>query len=225
MTNNKKHLVWDLPTRLFHWLLAISIGAQWFTGEQGDSWLEWHFYIGYFILGLIVFRIVWGFIGPRYARFSDFLVTPGTLIEYLKGNLPDQPGHPPLGGLMVLFFLSVILAQAVSGLFTTDDIFSEGPFRSLISGEMQDIADWVHANLFLFIQIAAAVHILAAFYYMLIKKNNLIKPMLDGKKQVNADQGIDSSELLLAIAIVVIVTCLIALALYYAPAPVEDEYW
>lgn len=225
MANKQKHLIWDLPTRLFHWLLAISIAAQWFTGEQGDKFLEWHFYIGYFILGLIIFRIIWGFVGTRYARFSDFMVTPGTLIKYLKGELEEQPGHPPLGGLMVLFFLVVILAQAVSGLFTTDDIFSDGPFRSAVSGEVQDLADWAHANLFLAIQIAAAVHIAAAFYYLLIKKSNLIKPMLDGKKLVLPHQKVASSKLFLALIIAVLVAGLIALALYLAPAPVEDDYW
>lgn len=225
MADKQKQLVWDLPTRLFHWLLALSIGAQWFTGEQGNSWLEWHLYIGYFILGLIAFRIIWGFVGTRYARFSDFIVSPRTFVKYLKGELEESTGHPPLGGLMVLFFLVVILAQAVSGLFTTDDIFTDGPFRSLISGEMQELADWAHGNLFLLIQIAAAVHIAAAFYYLLVKKTNLIKPMLDGKKEIEAINSIASSKLLLAAVLIAIVASLIVLALYFAPAPVEDEYW
>lgn len=220
--NKNKYLVWDLPTRLFHWLLALAIGAQWFTGEQGDSWLTWHFYIGYFTIGLILFRIIWGFVGTRYARFSDFLVMPGTLFTYLKGNWQERPGHPPLGGLMVLFFLSVILVQAVSGLFTTDDIFTDGPFRSALSGELQDKADWAHANLFLIIQIAAAVHIAAAFFYLLVKKSNLIMPMITGKKEVEEHQSINSSKLILAGVLIAVIAAGIVLVLSMAPAPVEE---
>lgn len=223
--NKNKHLVWDLPTRLFHWLLAFSIGAQWFTGEQGDKYLQWHFYIGYFVIGLILFRIIWGFVGTRYARFSDFIPTPGTLLNYLKGNWQERPGHPPLGGLMVVFFLLVILAQAVSGLFTTDDIFTDGPFRTAVSGEIQDVADWAHGNLFLLIQIAAAVHIAAAFFYLFVKKSNLILPMINGKKDVEANQAITSSKLLLAIVLIAVIAGGIVLALNMAPAPVEEDYW
>ena len=222
MSNAAKKLVWDLPVRLFHWLLALAIGAQWYTGEQGEDWLTWHFYIGYFTLGLIVFRIVWGFTGTRYARFSQFFPTPQRLKHYFTLQQATV-GHPPLGGLMIIFMLTLLLLQAVSGLFTTDDIFTDGPWRSVASKELQDTADWLHANLFSIIQMAVALHVLAAFYYLLVKKRDLITPMLTGKKNTDNDQAIAGSNLPLAL----IIAATIAVATYFliVSAPVVDDYY
>ena len=221
----KKHLVWDLPTRLFHWILVILIAAQWFTAEQGDEYLSLHFYLGYATLSLIVFRIIWGLVGTRYALFSDFLVSPRQLLAYLAGKLPSTPGHPPLGGLMVVVLLITILLQALSGLVTSDEIFTDGPFRSLLSDEWQGRADWLHGNLFLVIQVAVTVHVGAAFYYLLFRKENLISAMFSGKKVITKEQAIPSSKVAMALIIVLLVIAALALALFYAPAPIDDEYY
>ena len=225
MEQVKRNLVWDFPTRVFHWLLALSVAAQWYTGEQGDDWLEWHFYIGYFVLSLLLFRIVWGFVGTRYARFSDFLVAPKTMLNYLKGKHPTSVGHPPLGGLMVLFFLGLLLVQGITGLFTTDEIFTDGPWRSVLSGDMQDLADWVHGNLFGVIQLAIFIHIAAAFYYLFFRKLNLITPMLHGYKNVSSDQGITDSKWLKGLIILVAAVVVIALVVWLAPEAQEDDYY
>ena len=224
-TPKSVHLVWDIPVRLFHWLLVLCIAAQWFTAEQGEDWLEWHFYIGYFTIGLIVYRIIWGFVGTRYAKFVDFIPSPKSLMAWLKGTSNDYVGHPPLGALMVLFLLLVILLQGISGLFTTDDIFTDGPWREVLSSQMQDYADWLHGNLFTLIQIAAAIHIGAAFYYLLVKKSNLISPLITGNKRVTADQGIPSSKLLTAVIVLAIVAVLIYLMVSLAPEPTVDDFY
>lgn len=226
VSNNKKSgLVWDLPVRLFHWLLVIAIAAQWYTGEQGDSWLEWHFYIGYFVLGLILFRIIWGLCGTRYALFSEFLVSPAKALKSLKQEVSTYIGHTPLGGYMALFLMTVILLQAVSGLFTSDEIFTDGPYRSILSSEYQDFADWAHGNLFTVIQVAVALHIAAALYYLLVKKHNLIRAMFDGKKQVSQQQSIESSKLWLACIVLAIVTAIMVSVVYFAPEVQVDDYF
>ena len=124
----KLQLIWDLPLRLFHWLFAISILASWYTSEQEGEMIEQHMQLGYFILGLVVFRIIWGFVGTKHARFSQFFPTPFKIINYLKSSQSDEQnkhaGHNPLGSLMVFLMLLLILLQAVSGLFINDDIFS-----------------------------------------------------------------------------------------------------
>ena len=140
--------------------------------------------------------------------------TPGLLIlslrlkslkAWFKGDISNHVGHPPLGALMVVFLLIVVLAQGISGLFTTDDIFTDGPWRSALSSDMQDYADWIHGNFFTIIQVAAAIHIAAAFYYLLVKKTNLIKPMISGRKLVSESEGIKSSKLILALIVLLIV--------------------
>lgn len=222
---HKPGLVWDLPVRLFHWLLAVAIGAQWYTGEQGGEWLVWHFYIGYFVLGLILFRIIWGFWGTRYARFSQFIVSPVGAFRYLKGQQPASPGHNPLGGYMVLLLLLIVFLQALSGLFTSDEIFTDGPWRSVLSHDYQDLADWIHGNLFTVIQAAVALHIFAALYYLIVKKLNLIRPMIDGKKLITEQQQINSSRLMTALVILLLVTAVVVSVVYFAPEVSEDYFF
>ena len=119
----EKRLVWDLPVRLFHWLLVLSILAAYLTREFETR--EWHMRIGYWTIGLVLFRLIWGFVGPRHARFSNF-IRPGKVGSYLgtvfRRDATPSIGHNPLGGIMVLVMLLMVLAQAVSGLFITDDI-------------------------------------------------------------------------------------------------------
>lgn len=224
-SNNKKSLlVWDLPVRLFHWLLVLALAGLWFTGEQGDDWLTWHFYLGYFVLGLIIFRVLWGVFGTRYALFKHFIVSPIKAISSLKQQ-QDTPGHTPLGGYMALLLMMAVLLQAVSGLFTSDEIFTDGPWRSVVGAEYQDLADWAHHNLFTLIQIAAAIHIAAAFYYLLFKKNNLIMAMINGKKMIDEEQRIASSKLWLALVMLLIAAAIIYILITLAPEASLDDYY
>ncbi len=222
----KKYLVWDLPTRVFHWLLVVMIGLQWLTSELGGDYLTWHFYIGYATLGLVLFRLIWGFVGSRYARFWQFLVSPKKVVEYLRGtNKQAYIGHNPLGGLMVLLLLILVLVQAVTGLFTTDEIFTDGPYRSAISSEWQDIADWLHANLFDYLLVAIGLHVAAVLFYLGVKKTNLILPMLTGKKAISKQQGIPSSKLLTALVCLLLVVVLVVLLVQLAPAGSGNDFY
>lgn len=223
--HEKPQLVWDIPVRLFHWLLVLAIAAQWFTAEQRGDWLEWHFYIGYFTIGLILYRLIWGVVGTRYAKFTEFFPTPKSLLLWFKDNKQEYVGHPPLGALMVVLMLTIILIQGVSGLFTTDDIFTDGPWREVLSSQWQDYADWLHGNVFTVIQVAIAVHIIAALYYFLVKKNNLIWPLISGRKSVPEHQAIRSSKPVIAIVVLLFVAVIVYLIIAMAPTPVVDDFY
>lgn len=220
----EKRLVWDLPVRLFHWLLVISLVAQWITAELGDTYLNWHFYIGYFIIGLIIFRVIWGVLGTKHALFKNFFPTPNKLKQYLSQN-KAAAGHNPMGALMVFFLLFVVLLQGVSGLFTTDDIFSSGPYREMLTKEWQDTADWLHGNVFEVIKIAAALHIVAVFYYLFKKKQNLIESMFTGKKTVEQAESINTSKIITAAIICIAVGIFVYWLVVIAPPVSEDDFY
>ncbi len=129
----RKVRVWDLPTRLFHWLPGRAGAAPaYVTGQIGGSMIEWHGRAGVAITGLLAFRIVWGIVGSTYARFADFVPTPGRIGSYLRGQR-NRPGHNPLGALSVFALLAILIFQAVSGLFSNHEIAFSGPLRELVS--------------------------------------------------------------------------------------------
>jgi cytochrome b len=136
--------VWDLPTRVFHWLLAALVVFSWLTGQWGGSdWREWHYRSGYVLLALLLFRIAWGFIGPRYARFASFPPNPLAAWRGLA-HRTIAPGHAAPGALSVYAMLVVTAAQVVTGLFATDGSYSEGPWARLVSHRTVDLMTGVH---------------------------------------------------------------------------------
>ncbi|MDB5840303.1 MAG: cytochrome [Herminiimonas sp.] len=198
----KKIRVWDLPIRLFHWAVVLLIVISVVTANIGGNAMEWHFLSGFTILTLVLFRILWGLVGSRYARFSTLFHTPSSILAYLRdvdsaknARGEGYHGHNPLGSLSVLALLGVILLQAMSGLFANDDIASEGPLVKFISKEFSDQITWYHkvigAKLIYFL---VGLHVAAIAYYTFRKKENLVKPMLTGDKvtEVNAPAAIDS---------------------------------
>lgn len=226
----KKLFVWDLPVRLFHWLLVISLLSAWYTSDGERGLIDYHLKIGYFILGLILFRITWGIFGTHYAKFSQFLPTKTKLKNYLKKSKQEKGyttiGHNPLGGLMVVFMLLLILSQAISGLFMNDDVFTTGPYYESASSSVQKIMSFIHHNVFDVILIVSVLHIGAIFYYLFAKKINLIVPMITGYKLSHSEKtsGIKSSKLLLSLIIILIV----AVFLYWLLVlniPVEEEFY
>ena len=228
MTN--KLLVWDLPVRLFHWLLVISLFSAWYTSDGERGLIEYHLQIGYFILGLITFRIVWGVFGTKYARFSQFIPNKQDLIYYLQNFKQEKNysavGHNPLGGLMVVLMMALILSQAVSGLFMNDDVFTTGPYYESVSKSIQNYMSFIHRRFFDLIIVVSTLHISAIVYYLIAKKINLIVPMITGYKSSanNKDIGINSSKMLLAITIII----LIVVFLYWLlvlNVPVDDEFY
>ena len=188
----KKIRVWDLPVRLFHWGLVVLIAVSIITQEIGGNAMDWHFRSGYAVLALIAFRMVWGLVGTRYARFSDFIHRPMSIVAYFRGKSRESTekyhGHSPVGGLSVLALLGVILIQAVSGLFANDDIASEGPLVKFISKDLSDRFTWFHTEVSAWVlYFLIGLHILAIAYYYAGKKQNLVTPMITGNKEVDAD--------------------------------------
>ena len=185
---DRKIYVWDLPVRLFHWTLVVLMIVSYFTGRAGGDWMKFHFWSGYTILTLVIFRIAWGFVGSTTARFSNFLKGPAAGITHLREMfLPDGPreaGHNPVGGAMVIVLLFAVLAQAAAGLFAADTLtaMTSGPLASLVPDKTSEkFTDfhrfWVNVLIAL-----AAVHILAAIVYLAWKRQNLIGAMFTGRK-------------------------------------------
>ena len=175
--------IWDLPTRIFHWLLVLLVGFSFVSAKVGSGWLQWHFYSGYTILTLIVFRLLWGVAGSHYARFATFLRGPRAIVSYVHSRA-TVAGHNPLGALAVLAFLLCLLVQGTTGLFATDDIVSEGPLRQLISNSTADLLTRIHRwNEWVLIALIA-LHLSAVLYYLLARRRNLIVPMLTGDQYV-----------------------------------------
>ncbi len=227
----KKSLVWDLPLRIFHWLFAVSILASWYTSEQEGEMVNIHMQLGYFILGLVIFRLVWGFVGAKHSRFSQFFPTPSRIKTYIaKSNSADHThyaGHNPLGSLMVFLMIVLVLLQAISGLFINDDIFSSGPYYGTLSEEMGKVMKYIHHNAFDFMIIAMALHIAAIVYYKFYKKIDLVTPMITGKKpaaDIKSEDVIPHSKMLIGIVLAIAIAAFIYW-LVIINAPVEESFY
>ncbi|MEE4453309.1 cytochrome b/b6 domain-containing protein [Novosphingobium resinovorum] len=179
--------VWDPTVRLFHWLLVALIAFSWWSGEQHD--LERHRLSGYAILALIVFRVYWGFFGPRTARFSGFVRGPGAVVAYLKGigsrRAHHADGHNPLGGWSVIAMLLAVGAMVTAGLFSSDiDMLYDGPLATYLDFDQSSAAsDW-HSAIFNVILALVALHVVAVVFYLVWKRQNLVRPMVTGKRPV-----------------------------------------
>ena len=180
--------VWDLPIRLFHWLLVICIISSFITVKIGGNAMEWHARVGYCVLTLIIFRICWGFIGSHHARFIHFVPGPKGLLNYLSGKAKAGLGHNPLGALSVLGLLFSVGIQAVTGLFANDDIAFEGPFAKYISSETVELLTSIHRQNEKILIVLIVTHLCAIFYYQKFKGENLIKPMLLGDKEIDPSE-------------------------------------
>lgn len=206
----KKVLLWDLPTRLFHWLLVIAVGGAWLSGETGGNWLVWHARLGFLIVGLVVFRLVWGFAGSTYARFATFVRGPGSIKAYLAGQWHGL-GHNPLGALSVLALLGLVALQVGSGLFAfNDDTGFTGPFHDLVSSAIGDTATRLHHKIIDLLIILVGLHVAAIVFYARIKKDNLVLPMITGHKEVSQGESARGGGL-----VALIVALLIAAAAAY----------
>ncbi|MBC9905426.1 MULTISPECIES: cytochrome b/b6 domain-containing protein [Achromobacter] len=181
MQNNRLAVhIWDLPTRLFHWALVVCIVGAFVSVKLGGLYMDWHVRFGCTALGLILFRLLWGFIGPRYARFTHFVRGPAAVARYLKGAAAPA-GHNPLGALSVLALLLVIGFQAVSGLFTTDDIMTQGPLFGHVSEAVSAaMTSWHKLNEWVILTLVA-LHIAAVLWYALVRRKRLVRAIITGK--------------------------------------------
>ena len=213
--------LWDLPTRLFHWLLAGLVVASFVSGKIGGNAMDWHGKFGLAILGLLAFRLVWGFAGSTYARFVSFLPTPAKVLAYLRGQWRGV-GHNPLGAFSVFGLLLVLAIQVGTGLFGNDDIAFRGPLYELISKDLSDRLTGLHKLSVNVLIALVTLHIVAIAFYVRVKKDDLIRPMLTGWKEVAPGEGASASDggaLPLAVALLVAVTTVYGGSGAWLPTP------
>jgi len=189
-SNTKKVLVWDLPVRLFHWSLVLMFCISWITAEMGGNAMEYHMLSGYVILGLVLFRILWGVLGSETAQFSQFTHGPISVLKYTLGlfktEYKTEIGHTPLGGWSVIVLLLVLATQAISGLFANDDIANEGPLYHLVRKATSNFLSVVHQYTSKVLLGLVALHLVAIIFYRMIHHDNLLKPMITGYKVADA---------------------------------------
>lgn len=222
-------LLWDLPTRLFHWVLTLCLVGSWITAEAGFDWTEVHFVLGYTSLSLILFRVVWGFVGTRHARFANFLVGPSAVLASCRQLFSRKPtaavGHSPIGGWSVLLMLLLVGVQATTGLFISDDIFYAGPYNGVVSSSLAGTLASIHHTNFVVLQVVVSIHILAIIWYAAGKRSNLLKPMLSGRNPALGDTHVYSSQLRRALLVITVVGILVTLLVQLAPPPPVADYY
>ena len=192
--------VWDLPTRTFHWVLALCVVGSLASAKIGGNAMVWHMRFGYGVFALLLFRLLWGFLGGHWSRFRSFAYTPAASLRYLRGrSRPDEHhdvGHHPLGAFWVFGLLAVLAAQVGTGLFADDEIATTGPLNRFVSGRTSSLLTHWHTTFGQWLIFALiALHIAALLYYLLVRRNNLLRPMLSGDKVLTADvpASIDTS--------------------------------
>jgi cytochrome b len=179
--------IWDLPTRLFKWALVVLVVVQVVTGKLAGDWLKWHFWSGYAILALLIFRILWGFVGSTTSRFTGFVRGPLAGLAHVRelvgrGTLREV-GHNPVGGWMVIVLILALLVQVGSGLFATDDIATDGPLVAVSSERWVKSMTTLHHLWINLLYVLVGLHVLAAVLYLVVKKQNLIGAMITGRKK------------------------------------------
>jgi len=221
--------LWDLPTRLFHWLLVLAVVGSVATTKMGGSWMAWHERLGLAVVGLLSFRLLWGFAGPTYARFRQFVPGPGAVVAYLRGQWQGV-GHNPLGALSVIALMGVFGFQAVTGLFANDDIAFNGPLYRLASSDWSDTLSGWHRQAEWYLYGLVALHVLAVLYYVGVKKDNLMRPMVTGRKTVADELAADARGggwivFVIAVAVSVGVVWVADGGLVPPPPPTQDLGW
>lgn len=225
--------VWDWPTRVVHWALAVTVPASWITANAFDL-LAVHMVIGYVTLGLVVFRVVWGFVGPYHARFANFVRGPKVVLAYattlLRRDTAQATGHNPLGALAVVLMLAMLAFQAVSGLFATDELFHFGPYNGVVSQELAKEITSLHktnGDLLLWV---AGLHVLAIGFYLYYKRQNLLWPMVSGDKTLPERPNVvfvfsQRTRLALVLAVVILFAVYALVTLAPPPPPADDMYF
>jgi cytochrome b len=207
--------IWDLPTRLFHWLLVMAVIGSFVSVKLGGNAMIWHGRFGYLVLALIFFRVIWGFVGTHHARFVHFIRSPKAILAYLKNSV-ETPGHSPVGAISVLVLIGLFLIQALAGLFASDDIAFDGPLAKYVASSWVELLTSFHRWNEWVLLALVGVHIGAILYYKYAKRINLISAMITGDKKWSAPAPVplvqdDSKVRLKAMAVLIA----IALVMYY----------
>jgi cytochrome b len=178
-------LLWDLPTRIFHWGLVLAVSLAVVSGEVGGEWMRVHQRAGLAIVGLLVFRVVWGFVGSTHSRFASFAPTPRKLAAYLRGRWQGT-GHNPLGAISVLVLLALLGWQAGTGLFSNDEIDFTGPLFPLVSDAQALRLTGLHRLSAWALFALGALHVAAIVFHVFVRRHNLVGPMITGYQNVPA---------------------------------------
>ena len=220
MPASDSRLVWDLPVRVTHWALVLAVAGCWATHYAGVEWFTWHRRLGYTVLVLVTFRIVWGFVGTRHARFASFVRGPRVLLAYLRERGPATVGHNPLGALSVIALLALLLLQAATGLFANDEIMNMGPFYGWIAPELSNRITSLHRASSEWQLVLIGLHVAAVAFYVRVRRQPLVDAMITGRKpaaDVPLAEAIASSRLLRACVIVAVLAIALAIAVRAAP--------
>jgi cytochrome b len=175
----RRFQLWDLPLRVFHWSLVAAVATAVVTGELGGAWMPWHGRAGLAIVGLLVFRIVWGIVGSTTSRFTQFAPSPASMLAYLRGRWRGI-GHNPLGALSVFALLALLSLQAATGVFGNDDIAFAGPLNHLVDDDLGARVTGWHRLLADGLFVLLALHLAAIAFHVLVKRHRLIRPMVTG---------------------------------------------
>ena len=178
--------VWDLPTRLFHWLAAALVVAAYVTWRL--NWMDWHGWVGEAVLALVLWRLLWGFLGSDTARFAYFLASPRAALHHLaqiRQREPDRDaGHNPAGGWMVLLLLALLLGETLTGIYVANDVADQGPLTELTPAPLANLISALHRLLWQALLAAVILHLLATYAYFALKRHNLLLPMVTGRKRL-----------------------------------------
>lgn len=228
MNNAQKTLIWDLPTRLFHWLLAICFAGAWISHEMEVEGFQIHTFFGYSIMTLVLWRLGWGLIGTRYARFSSFVRGPRAVFRYLGGagqqSQGTEVGHSPSGGWAILAMLGLLLAQAGSGLGNGGELLMEGPWYGALSDTYRDVAHEIHEIGFNLLLGLVALHLAAILFYRVRHGRKLVSAMLTGKADTGPGaRGIRSHGIWRALVLLALCAAAVWSLVNGAPPPVMDD--
>jgi cytochrome b len=208
--------LWDWPVRIIHWSFVVLIPLAWWTAEE--SLFEYHEWIGLALITLVITRIVWGFVGSTHARFSDFLSGPVNVIAYVRGGGIRSAGHNPLGAWSVIALLALLLIQAISGLFNTDDILFNGPLYYMAGDAFRNVMGEVHDVVFDLLLGFVALHVSAVLFHQFKLKEKLLQAMLRGRADGRDGNGFITHPGW-AVSIALTAAALLWLGLSLAPQP------
>lgn len=215
--------IWDLPTRLFHWTLVLLLFTSWLSARE--DWMRLHVWCGLTVLTLLLFRLLWGFVGSDTARFTHFVKSPVAAVRHLMHFFRREPdvetGHNAAGGLMVVGMLAILLVQVGTGLCANDDVLTEGPLALFVGKARSDWLTHIHDLNFTLIEIVVAMHVLVIISYRVVKRQNLVWPMITGKKRLpgatRAPRMMHPILALFVLAFCVLAVLLFLLFVGYAP--------